>query len=953
MSSTTNREEGATVVAHLHLLLANGSGCHPFLQRNARKAVHSLTTMGSGLSVLKAFGARSFDDPELQDEEDDEDPRPAKRRKATNFTPSRSVSRNGEFPGLRKPLDHVTNENARSPQRFMDKPIPFEPLYSSRKPRPAAPVVPAAKPPDQEFKLSGNSIKNILPKDPINFGKALRVDVQAIYPKTEESARLDSTGARGGGRSFEIQCKCSVALFYQKDDSDSESQNWVETCRHVKPCIMHIAKKRDGEITREFEFAEPFVFTAQEFEVRKGFQRSAKRKGPSLMTSTYGLTDKYRLQIYLEPEHHQPTWPPLYVPTLDWLIENDQLTPDSHSVSRAIEDGEATDDEIFFYGGVNNLLTPGNQRTIEMRVCLEQSKKQASGYEIKTHIQWALSSHLSPMIAKPIKKEYPQSATALQSVPVNTVPASPLALKSEHISAPDSPANNRAQRQRSNVATYNLKALSAQAQGRSPRVRRTREVMARDHPDGTSVTYSFGRADAAESGVKQQTVIHSLDCPFCKSHNRSVNHLRLHLQNSHGSFKFSLRRSNPPRIQFFVEIAKARPTSSSSERARTFQLGRPMTLFDLEKFLNGDDSWVRARQGPQHNMWAQHLIGSRANDSSLSSSPHESRHSSPNTSNDTDDFMDLETRKRDGSMKLPVRPKKVLYVPVTGRPLYDTNSKRVLQPGEELPGRDDEKDEGWLHQKHRDAINDFSDLSTEEKAYINQWNPFIMDQNLTSTIYLPDALLRFVQENKVWFAETKSRTRYFTFQCEYFIIRGVITKKLYSTCMDVIRQVRIAKKQNEDDEMDGVEEETAPRHRGQMDCICGASTQPPARPLIISMEFGGGAHFLIIHVCEPRLVSRSLTGPAVGFRSADEPILIFPKSLPLLYRTAPKTKVPKPKHKHHHLNPSHNTRNSIRKDHHRDGPRAASPAPLAPTIDATTNIEFRNWGFPGFGVELA
>jgi hypothetical protein len=334
-----------------------------------------------------------------------------------------------------------------------------------------------------------------------------------------------------------------------------------------------------------------------------------------------------------------------------------------------------------------------------------------------------------------------------------------------------------------------------------------------------SVTYNFGKADAADTGVRQQTTVPGLDCPFCNNHYGQVDELRLHLHTDHSMFKFHLRKASPPRISFFVELVKTRtgPTMNI-DRAKTHQFGKPMSLFDLEKSLGGDESWTRGRQGPLHNTWPDHLTD-RAHDSSLSSSPHESRHSSPNTSNDTDDLMEFEPHES----KVPIRPKKIYYVPKTAKPLYDTITKRILQPGEELPSSDDEKEEGWLHHKSRDLINDFTDVTLEEKDFINTYNPFIINEQLTSPKYLPEALLRFVEGHKIWFTENKSRKKEFMKMMEVFIIRGVVDQKHLEKCVDTLRAAEKTMK-GKDVEMD---EATPPRPRGIMDCMCGEHTKPP------------------------------------------------------------------------------------------------------------------------------
>ncbi len=121
----------------------------------------------------------------------------------------------------------------------------------------------------------------------------------------------------------------------------------------------------------------------------------------------------------------------------------------------------------------------------------------------------------------------------------------------------ESPSDSRAQRRRGNISTYNLKALSDQQLGKvnSPKTPKKREPRSKSENhalvgENLSVTYSFGRADAADAGVRQITTVASLNCPLCNCNNRSVDDLRLHLHTEHTFLKFSLRGSHVPEDLF-------------------------------------------------------------------------------------------------------------------------------------------------------------------------------------------------------------------------------------------------------------------------------------------------------------------------------------------------------------------------------------------------------------------
>lgn len=390
-----------------------------------------------------------------------------------------------------------------------------------------------------------------------------------------------------------------------------------------------------------------------------------------------------------------------------------------------------------------------------------------------------------------------------------------------------STGESRARRARV-VDTYNLKTLSAQAQGKSPRKRKARESIdtEADADTGSSVTisYSFGRADSADNGVKQQHTFTGLACPFCDCSHTSLDQLRFHLHHDHDNFKFHLRRENPSRICYFVEVVRNR----TSMDGRTFQLGKPTTLFNLEKYLNGDNSWIRAREGPHHNHWPDHLTSGRDHtplrtsdttgreQSLLSSSVQHSRHSSPNTSSRSIDDMDIDNVSKAVS-KLELPKRKALFVPNTVKPLYHTITKRLLQPGEDLPSSDDEKDESWFHQKHRDMINDFEDVDADEKEYLNKWNPFAMDVQHTTDVFLPSTILNFVETNKAWFGMSPNRRQKFMTHMAVLVLRGVVKEKFVSKCVKIIRDAEMKMR---DEDMAMEEEEEILKHRGMFDCVC-------------------------------------------------------------------------------------------------------------------------------------
>ena len=791
--------------------------------------------MGSALSSFRTPSVtRSRDEVVVSsDDEDEEESRPTKRRKTSLVEDLAAVSRRDSEFGSRRPLGQVTNEKTRG-SRSLGKIQAVQPSDFYGRSRLAQSKIEVPGRVELGSKTIISRIDDIIPKSPVHFKKALRLEITSVVYKTTEYD--ESTAfARGLDGPIDIRCRCSVALFFGKNDDHPDApigvQDFAEIFRKSSTCLLRTTINDGGEVERRLIHLEPFVVPADEI-----FVTRKKRNHQGEISHSFEFAEKYYVQITLEPAGGQKEWPPFDLPSLTSPGSmDDGSNENSNPVTHLLEGGRVTKNDLYLSCKTTDLLDPGRQnRSVNLKLC-HGSLRQKIPYSLRLEMKWSLPSHLSDRSTRNIKieEESPRARISSASAISDAAPASPLARKGDDNCAPDSPADSRAQRRRSNVPTYNLKALSALQQGKSPRVRKGREIRSRsvrgrsEDGDGTVVTYTFGKADSADLSTKRETTVTGLYCPFCANHHGSLNDLTCHLRTIHHSFKFSLRRSNAHRIGFFLELAKQGPRSSPIsvlEQARTLQLGQPRTLFDLERFLNGDESWAKAREGPQHNHWPDHLLD-RFHESSLSSSPHESRHSSPNTSNDTDDVMDLENYHP----KMAMRPRKKYYVPKTNKPLYDTVTKQVLEPGAEIPNSDEEKDEGWLHQKHRDIIMDFTDVTDDEKDYIIRWNPFIMGEVLTCETHLSDAVLRFVDANKFWFGERVSRKGVFGKSMESFMMRGVVSEKCFAKCIQILRG---SEKMAGSKGKELVEEErpvSPAKQRGTLDCECGAHTKPPDR----------------------------------------------------------------------------------------------------------------------------
>jgi hypothetical protein len=780
--SASSAEAGASI-----LYLTYAKSIHPpFLRRNVRKTLFSLMQMGSTLSMLspsirapKVHGSAM--PPDGHDAILEEGTPLAKRRRT-------EISTEQDDNYCRRPLGQVSNESKIYP-KALHRSNGIDPVNFYGKPRVVGSRELEAKPPGRKV-YKGTAIQTLVPSPLTSFERALKIDFLGITSSEDADSRepLDSIISNNP---VDIECDCFVSIFWR-----NEGREFDLKCRHVNRYTLRLAIDKDGKIERHFLGPEdkPFVFSTKDFYVNRNLG-SSRNKGiqglGKYLETTPGFADSYRLQINIEPVGFNKYWPCLDLqPSLDGVATETSLYSNTSSIFGVFD----------------------QSRSLPLTSTLFGEKKRTS-YELQLDISWSQANTLVSHKAIELQKISTKREEIVIAVPEDIVTTPSKKRKFEQTTTPDSP-NIRSQRHRPEVATYNLKTLSAQAQGHSPRkqqaITHAKDGSEQGSRDGLTVSYNFGKADAADAQVRPCNVVLGLGCPFCACANQNLQQLRLHLCNEHSKFKFSLRRSNPPRISFFVELV-SNYTTSNGESQKGIQLGKPLTLFDLEKYLSGDKAWVKSRQGPQHNLKAHDSICKIVEPSSSSTSG-DSLRSSPDTSHYSDGQTVLEP------IRMTITSRKVVKVPKTRKPLYHTITKKVLRPGDDLSSSDDEKDEAWLRHKHRDIIHDFSDIGIEEKEYINRWNPFITEKQYSIRTYLPQAIAEFMENNKTWLLEKDTRKAEFVKQCQTFILRGDITERHLDGLLVRLKMEKseIATKMDID-----IDDEQLPKPRGELDCVCG------------------------------------------------------------------------------------------------------------------------------------
>jgi VEFS-Box of polycomb protein len=122
--------------------------------------------------------------------------------------------------------------------------------------------------------------------------------------------------------------------------------------------------------------------------------------------------------------------------------------------------------------------------------------------------------------------------------------------------------------------------------------------------------------------------------------------------------------------------------------------------------------------------------------------------------------------------KAPKRGRRKFLVPESKYTFYDPVSWVRLEAGTEIP--DHKGDHQWLIQRHREAMDEYTDVGHAEKEMCNEWDGFISTKQITSDAYLPRAWLDFVRAKASWIVSSKTRRKEFAKHYSYLVARDVL-----------------------------------------------------------------------------------------------------------------------------------------------------------------------------------
>ena len=273
-------------------------------------------------------------------------------------------------------------------------------------------------------------------------------------------------------------------------------------------------------------------------------------------------------------------------------------------------------------------------------------------------------------------------------------------------------------------------------------------------------------------------------CPLCQRRPlASMDTYDFHLATGHDLFKFKLVSSTSSAgirrkidVEVLVDVTDTFSAKSSNNvlDQREMNWQKPQTLFDLEAFLKGDETWIG-----KDNKSNNRLNPTRP---TLGNTPSNSGDSAP-----TEIPIVIQSRPADEVPDLPLPDRKKFAVPAAppGIKFFRLTVKRPLREGEYISESDDEMDGNWLLQKHNDTIESFSDMSQSEKRFIQLYDRHMLEENLSSNLHFREALVRFCRLNRNLLRAPDMNKEFYK-NAARLLMQGLISPQLYRECANII-----------------------------------------------------------------------------------------------------------------------------------------------------------------------
>ncbi|KFH42241.1 hypothetical protein ACRE_070480 [Hapsidospora chrysogenum ATCC 11550] len=437
--------------------------------------------------------------------------------------------------------------------------------------------------------------------------------------------------------------------------------------------------------------------------------------------STFDLADTYKLSVEIESADGA-NWPPLNGQDLE-----DLSSPRLTQLSSRHWVFSSTFDKL--YGRLKGPLT------LTATTALSESSTETD-YEMDVDLQWSsgymalkrLQNGSKPCI-NAIDPDSPRT-NGHREPPADEVMED---VGDDVHEADDAMANgerppSRSLRTRGGEKVYNIKALSDKAHGRKGRRRKP----------NTSVQGGEGR----------------------------VRYLLPPDQPSiHSDYEYSLETTSQG-PQFHVTFQPEPPTTPS----KTVSIKPPTQVFNLERFVAGDDSWRSSRLEPDTK--ADFIT------------PHEAKLEFAAIASKSPSKKSFKVVPE---TQVP-SPRSKILIPETRHVFYHPVSKQELKVGQEVPYPVVESQ--WFHHKHRESLNDVDGVTPAELEYIKEFDGVMREHDITARVYFPRAWLDFVRKKAGWLVEAKHRMVEFSVHESYLLASDLIRDEHIQEAIGLIEQAR-------------------------------------------------------------------------------------------------------------------------------------------------------------------
>ena len=270
-------------------------------------------------------------------------------------------------------------------------------------------------------------------------------------------------------------------------------------------------------------------------------------------------------------------------------------------------------------------------------------------------------------------------------------------------------------------------------------------------PKKTQLSYIWDVRGSRIIGKEFRTAsLDGLCCAVCRTKEfESVKDLIFHLMTIHHKYKYKVEEEEKDpisgelvRLAIKVEFADVvrQKASNHVKDEREMDWVTPKRPFDINAYVNGDHTWVGVQ--PRRRNQA-HNLAPKDDSAVISASPRrKAGFLSP------DEVLDIPS------------PKRKRFKVVTSRTMEQTAffrsvSHRPVRVDESpLSESDDDIDNSWIRDKHRDRIIEHDDLTAAEKEFLTRWDLHILIEKSPSGRYISDSLIRFVRNNKFWLRQS-------------------------------------------------------------------------------------------------------------------------------------------------------------------------------------------------------